>query len=125
MLDRQHRLTRSQDFTVAMRGGARAGTTTVVVHLGPAGGEQVRTVAPPVKVGFVVGRAVGNAVIRNQVKRRLRHLVRDRLVSVPGGSLLVVRALPAAGTASSETLAEDLDAALARAVRRLADRGGA
>lgn len=125
MLDRQHRLTRSQDFTVAMRGGARAGTTTVVVHLGPAGGEQVRTVAPPAKVGFVVGRAVGNAVIRNQVKRRLRHLVRDRLDSVPGGSLLVVRALPAAGTASSETLAEDLDAALARAVRRLADRGGA
>jgi ribonuclease P protein component len=125
MLDRQHRLTRSQDFTVAMRGGARAGTTTLVVHLGPAPGELDRADATPARVGFVVGRAVGNAVIRNQVKRRLRHLVRDRLDAVPGGSLLVVRALPPAGTASSKALAEDLDGALARAVRRLADRGGA
>ena len=125
MLDRQHRLTRSQDFTVAMRGGARAGATTLVVHLGPVAGEQDRSAAPPARVGFVVGRAVGNAVIRNQVRRRLRHLVRDRLDSVPGGTLLVVRALPPAGTASSDALARDLDGALARAVRRLADRGGA
>ena len=80
---------------------------------------------PPARVGFVVGRVVGNAVIRNQVKRRLRHLVRDRLSAVPDGFVLVVRALPPAGSASSAALAADLDGALARAVRRLADRGGA
>ena len=31
----------------------------------------------PARVGFVVSKAVGNAVIRNRVKRRLRHLMRD------------------------------------------------
>jgi ribonuclease P protein component len=124
MLDRAHRLTRSQDFTAAMRGGVRTGRSTLVVHLAPpAPGEG--PVPAPVRVGFVVGRAVGNAVTRNLVKRRLRALVRDRLDSVPGGALLVVRALPPAASASSAALAEDLDGALARAVRRLADRGGA
>ena len=107
-----------------MRGGVRAGTATLVVHLGPAEGERDASAPSPVRVGFVVGRTVGNAVIRNQVKRRLRHLVRDRIHTVPGDSLLVVRALPGAGTASSGALAEDLDRALARSVRRLADRGG-
>jgi ribonuclease P protein component len=65
-------------------------------------------------VGLVVGRAVGNAVARNQVKRRLRHLVRERLGSLPGGAVLVVRALPPAATASSAAMARDVDAGLTR-----------
>ncbi len=123
MLDRSHRLTRSQDFTTALRGGVRTGSTTLVVHLGSAEPESPGEPSP-VRVGLVVGRAVGNAVIRNQVKRRLRHLVRDRLSSVPDGSVLVIRALPPAAGASSAVLGEELDRALARSVRRLAARGG-
>ncbi len=69
------------------------------------------------RVGLVVGRAVGNAVTRNQVKRRLRHLLRDRLAALPEGSLLVVRALASAGAASSAELGADLDSALGRALR--------
>jgi ribonuclease P protein component len=56
-------------------------------------------------------------VTRNQVKRRLRHLLRERVVLLPAGSVLVVRALPASAQASSTTLAADLDRALARADR--------
>ena len=52
---------------------------------------------PAARVGLVVSKAVGNAVARNQVKRRLRHLVRERLAAAPGLGVLVVRALPAAG----------------------------
>jgi ribonuclease P protein component len=70
--------------------------------------------ADPPKGGFVVSRAVGDAVARNRVRRRLRHLVRPRLSALPPGSLLVVRALPAAADASSADLADDLDAALRR-----------
>jgi ribonuclease P protein component len=65
-------------------------------------------------VGFVVGKGVGNAVTRNRVKRRLRHLSRERLSSVPGPALLVVRALPAAAEASYLELGRDLDKALRR-----------
>jgi ribonuclease P protein component len=57
---------------------------------------------------------VGVAVVRNLVKRRLRHLMRERLTQLPAGSLVVVRALPGAGDADHAQLARDLDAALSR-----------
>ncbi|GHC76069.1 hypothetical protein GCM10010349_55800 [Streptomyces flavofungini] len=69
---------------------------------------------PPTRAGFVVSKAVGGAVVRTTVKRRLRHLMRDRLASLPPGSLVVVRALPGAGDADHAQLARDLDAALER-----------
>jgi ribonuclease P protein component len=65
-------------------------------------------------VGFVVSKAVGPAVVRNRVRRRLRHLARERLASLPGSAVLVVRALPPAADAPSSALAEDLDRALGR-----------
>jgi ribonuclease P protein component len=64
------------------------------------------------KAGFVVSRAIGNAVTRNKVRRRLRHLIRDRLASLPSGTHLVVRAQAGAADRSYRSLAADLDAAL-------------
>lgn len=64
------------------------------------------------RVGFVVSKAVGTAVVRHRVSRRLRHLMRDRLDRFPAGTLVVVRALPPAAAASSRELGVDLDAAL-------------
>ena len=80
--------------------------------------EPARADQLPARAGFVVSRAVGGAVVRNRVKRRLRHLVRDRLAELPGGARLVVRALPAAAERSYKELGHDLDAALAGATRR-------
>ena len=68
-------------------------------------------------VGFVVGRAVGGAVVRHRVQRRLRHLIRARLDRVPAGALVVIRALPPAATASSAELGRALDSALSRVLR--------
>ena len=65
-----------------------------------------------------MSKAVGGSVVRHAVARRLRHLVRPRLASLPAGSRLVVRALPDSATASSAALEADLDAALARALRK-------
>jgi len=67
--------------------------------------------------GDHLGKAVGPAVVRNLVKRRLRHLVRDRLSGLPAGSLIVVRALPQAASASYQDLKRDLDAALKRLLK--------
>ena len=75
--------------------------------------------ARPPAAAFTVSKAVGPAVARNRVKRRLRHVVAARLGHLSPGSRLVVRALPPAAAASSDELAADLDSALATAVRRL------
>ena len=108
MLPADHRLLESEAFRTATRRGARAGSRTLVVHL-------TRAEAPvPARIGFVVSKAVGTAVVRNRVKRRLRHLARERLRMLPGSAVLVVRALPAAAGASYQELGADLDRCLAR-----------
>ena len=105
---------RSADFERAVRRGARGGRDSLVVHLTFETDPEAKT---PV-VGLVVSKAVGNAVTRNLVKRRLRALVRERLEVLPQRSSLVVRALPpAAGRAYGE-LASDLDGAVRTALRR-------
>ena len=71
------------------------------------------------RAGFVVSNAVGGSVVRHQVARRLRHLVRSRLAELPPGTGVVVRALPPAAHASSPELAADLDAGLRTALRKL------
>ena len=116
MLPPRHRLRTSADFAAVLQGarragGSRSGSRLVVVH---ANSTDARAGLPP-RVGFVVSKAVGNAVSRNRARRRLRHLVRPRLAELPAGALLVVRALPAAGSASYTELGGDLDAALAAA----------
>ena len=68
----------------------------------------------PTRVGFVVSRSVGTAVVRNRVRRRLRHLVRDRLADLPPASTLVVRALAGAGDATYDELRADLGRCLGR-----------
>ncbi|MGW0464979.1 ribonuclease P protein component [Streptomyces sp. NPDC003027] len=116
MLPTENRLRRREDFATAVRRGRRAGRPLLVVHLrsGSTDPHAPGESAPPTRAGFVVSKAVGGAVVRNQVKRRLRHLVRERLSELPPGSLVVVRALPGAGDADHSQLARDLDAALQR-----------
>jgi len=66
------------------------------------------------RVGLVVSKAVGNAAVRNRVKRRLRHQAREHVTTLPGSAVLVVRALPAAAQASYEELSTDLRRCLQR-----------
>jgi ribonuclease P protein component len=113
VLDRRHRLTTSAGFTTATRRGRRAGTTTLVLHLGTPAGAGTPSGEDP-RVGFVVSKAVGNAVHRNRVKRRLRHIARARLTSLPASAVLVVRALPSSTGATYAALSGDFDAALRR-----------
>jgi ribonuclease P protein component len=106
------RLRRRPDFNATMRLGRRASRPRLVVHLAFA-----ETGEMPTRAGFVVSRAVGGAVVRNRIRRQLRHLVSARLATLPAGSRLVVRVLPAAASATAVQLASDLDAALARCLR--------
>jgi ribonuclease P protein component len=107
---------RGAEFALTVRTGARAGRPLLVGHLLVRDG--ARHGREPARIGFVVSRAVGSAVTRNRVKRRLRALARGYLQSLPGGSLLVVRANAAAAHASHPDLAADLDSVISRLLRR-------
>ena len=114
---------RGDEFARAIRGGRRAGRPTLVAHLWSADESAVRSSVEeartgPARAGFVVSKAVGPAVTRNRVKRRLRHLVAQRLDELPDGAVLVIRALPPAAEAHGRELARDLDSALGRLGRR-------
>ena len=93
-----------------VRGGRRAGRPLLTVHLDTAGDG-------PSTAGLVISKAVGSSVVRHRVARRLRHLLAARLPELPDGTRLVVRAAPAAATATSAAIGEDLDRALGRLVR--------
>jgi ribonuclease P protein component len=90
-----------------------------VVHL-PGAGE--------VRVAYAIGRAVGPAVVRNKVRRRLRAAARELDVStggLPTGTYLV-SLRPEAASASYEDLRRDLATTIAAAIGSTdTPRGGA
>ncbi|HUC56706.1 MAG TPA: ribonuclease P protein component [Streptosporangiaceae bacterium] len=113
MLPKAARMRRRTDFTDAIKGGSRYGRSLVVGHLITRMGCD-----EPPKIGFIVSRAVGQAVVRNKVRRRLRHLMAGYLHSLPRGSLLVLRANPRAATARQAELAAELDVVVNALLRR-------
>ncbi len=94
-----------------MRTGAKAGTRTAVVYLAKTGDAKSMT-------GFAVSRAVGGAVVRNRVTRRLRAIMAQELKQLPQGSRVVLRALPAAAMVSFDELKADVAGGVRRALAK-------
>ena len=107
MLPARHRLTERADFSATVRGSdaRRRGSRLLVVHARVTGRTDPSGDAPA-RVGLVVSRAVGGSVVRNRVARRLRHQVAPLLERLPAGTDVVLRATPAAATATSAELGE-------------------
>lgn len=124
MLPAAHRLTAADDFRACVRNGARAGGPLLVVHLAsPDAPTGPHDADRPARAGFVVARNVGTATVRNRVKRRLRHLVRERLTELPPAALLVVRAQPAAAGATYAELGAELDRCLRKCLAKVGRHG--
>ncbi len=68
------------------------------------------------RFGLIVSKAVGTAVVRHRVARRLRHICAGLMADLPADADVVIRALPGAATATSA----DLDRQLRSAFRKLA-----
>ena len=71
--------------------------------------------ARPPRVAYAIGRAVGGAVVRNRLRRQLRHAVvaEARAAGLPGGWYLI-GAAPAAATTDSVALRASLGVLLGR-----------
>ena len=67
------------------------------------------------RVGITVSSRVGNAVVRNRVRRRLREALRARLDRLASGHDIVLVARPASADATWAELSSALEVALQRA----------
>lgn len=119
VLDAEHRLLRGEDFSTAVRTGARRGSRRLVVHYCAGGSGD----SSPALVGVVVPKKqIPLATHRNRVKRRIRGVMAARLTRLEPGSRVVIRGLAGADGASSAELGRDVDLLLERC-RELARRG--
>jgi ribonuclease P protein component len=116
MLPASRRVRRRHDFAAALR-GFRAGGPLMTVHMAVPDAATGKDDSGTVRVGFIVSKAVGKAVVRNRVKRRLRHMIADRTVGFPPGAVVLIRASRQAASASGNQLGEALDDAIARVIR--------
>ncbi|MBU1539854.1 MAG: ribonuclease P protein component [Alphaproteobacteria bacterium] len=106
---RIERMTSRPQFLAAAKGVSEARGAVVVQRLDRKDG------VPTVRLGFTATRKVGNAVIRNRAKRRLREAARAAvpLLAVPGSDYVFVARM---GTADRtwDRLLDDVKSALTR-----------
>jgi ribonuclease P protein component len=122
VLAKANRITRGADYRATVRKGARFTAENTIAY--------VRSTPDPevVRFGFIVSKAVGNAVHRNRVRRRLKAAAYEVLptlragVGTVGGVDIVIRALPASAEARWATLHEEVTRAVSRYVRRSSTR---
>ena len=88
VLARANRVVQPADFRTAVRHGRRVASQAAIVHVVHDDN------AGPTRFGFIVSKAVGGAVVRNRVRRRLRVVSREVLGEIGPGNDIVIRALP-------------------------------
>lgn len=119
---RQNRITRGDDYRRIVRTGRRVGDACCIVHAVFSSGEDVGAEdtgsGAPARFGFIVSKAVGNAVTRNLVRRRLKTIADRQLQGGLAGVDIVIRALPASAETPFPRLEHEVDRALAR-LRRM------
>lgn len=109
-------MTRSAEFGATVSHGRRAAQPDLVVYFRRC--NEAGDIGP--RIGLIVSKAVGNAVQRHQVSRRLRHAARTVLPDLDPADRVVIRALPNSRDAISARLEQELRTAL----RRIRERSG-
>jgi ribonuclease P protein component, eubacterial len=114
-VNRRHRLSRSRDFDAVYRQGRSVSTRYLILYWFERNNEAIATA----RLGLAVPKAVGTAVVRNRIKRRLKELFRERSTELPQDHdyVLVVRpGLPeAAESRGFDWLRERVDEILGKA----------
>lgn len=90
-MKKQFRLARNEDFQRVRRDGRSWSLPLLVLQAAPSSLSYSR-------LGLVVSKRVGMAVVRNHVRRLLREVVRLRWASIrPGWDIVLIARVPAAG----------------------------
>ncbi|RKR75829.1 ribonuclease P protein component [Frondihabitans australicus] len=122
MLARANRIVRADDYRNTVRRGRKSATAHCVVYVrsgrpapqGPAVSAPGDIAQEP-RFGFIVSKAVGNAVTRNTVRRRLKAVSHELLRTgvaaefLPERTDVVIRALPGSIGVPWSTLLEEID----------------
>ncbi|MGU3291258.1 ribonuclease P protein component [Williamsia sp. M5A3_1d] len=122
VLARHQRISQRSDFSRTLRHGVRVRRHDLMTYVLTTPNEWpdprgVRIdVAEPrgPRVGLIVSKSVGNAVVRHAVARRLRAASARVLEGISTPSTVVVRALPNAAHVTEAVLAQQLSAAMER-----------
>ena len=85
-MKRCYSLKRNKEFRHVYRKGQSKATRQLVLVYARAGAKQQK---PPIRVGFSVSKKLGNSVVRNRVKRRLRESFGPMIPCVKSGYNLI------------------------------------
>lgn len=114
------RLHRSAEFIRLQRVGVRFQSPHFVLYAGRLETEPARS-----RLGVTVSRRIGNAVLRNRVKRRVREIFRRSIRdNLPAVTSIVVIARAGAGMLASAAINDELIAAARKAGERISAQGG-
>jgi ribonuclease P protein component len=102
MLARANRVVRPEDFRSVVRRGRRSTSALAVYY------RLQREPGDPARFGFIVSRAVGGAVERNLLRRRMRAVGRELVDHGATGADVVVRALPGSAQQGWASLSADM-----------------
>jgi ribonuclease P protein component len=98
---REARLVRRGEFDAVYRAGKRRSSSHFTVFF--------RANQLPVsRFGFSIKKALGGAVVRNRIRRRIREIVRCHRVEIPVGWDIVIHPKSSVGRAEFRALTGDL-----------------
>ena len=98
---RAARLLRGTEFEAVYRGGQRRSSKHFVIFFRSTGRVQTR-------FGTSVKKALGGAVVRNRIRRRIREIVRLHREEIPSGWDIVIHPRSSVARADFQRLAKEL-----------------
>jgi len=101
-LHRSHRLRKNEHFQAVFQRGTSAANKQFVLYSARQEGQAA------FRAGISVSKKIGNAVIRNRVKRLIREAVARLEDAIPKGVDLVIIARPGVESMSLETIEQSL-----------------
>lgn len=108
---RECRLLRRADFEAAYRNGRRSASRQFVIFAW----RRAVDAKSPARFGVSVKRALGKAVKRNRIRRRIREILRHCRAELPGGWDFVIHPRASVATHAFAALATELTELLRRA----------
>ena len=111
MLAQKNRLRKASEFALASKGKRVSGENFLLYVATPTNGERS---GAPVKVGLIVGKNVGNSVMRHRVSRQIRHGIAPHLNRFSEGTLLLFRAHPGAAKSAEQNLNAEISALVSK-----------